>query len=40
MSESEFKKLKLKGDFSFQNLDPKKTNHATSTLKTLKKLDV
>ena len=40
MSESQFKKLKLKGDFSFQNLDPKKTNHATSTLKTLKKLDV
>jgi A/G-specific adenine glycosylase len=40
VSELEFKKLKLKGDFSFQSLDPKKTNHATSTLKILKKLDL
>jgi len=40
ISESEFKKLKLAGKFSFVSQDPAKTNHATSTLKIFKKIEL
>ncbi|MCO4792554.1 MAG: A/G-specific adenine glycosylase [Bacteriovoracaceae bacterium] len=40
LSEAEFVNLKLKGNFQFVASDPKKTNHATSTLKVFKKIDL
>ncbi len=38
LGEKEFKDLKVKGNFSFKDIDPGITNHATSTLKVFKKL--